>query len=71
MGDTMTRIVAVNHLRPHWSLGLQTPAQFAQSQEKQGSGARRVAPSSHLNCAVEQSRENKPKPSGTVSSELD
>lgn len=60
-----------NHQRPHRSLGLQTPAQFAQSQGKQGSGSSRATPSLHQNLGTEQSSEDKPKPSETVSSQLD
>ena len=59
-----------NHQRPHRSLGLQTPAQFAQSQGKQGSGSSRATPSLHRNLGVEQNSEDKPKPSGTVSSQV-
>ena len=60
-----------NHQRPHRSLGLQTPAQFAQSQQKQDSGSSRATPPLHRNLGSEQSSEDKPKPSGTVSSQLD
>ncbi len=38
-----------NTERPHRSLGLQTPAQFAKNQGEQGSGSSRATPSLHRN----------------------
>jgi putative transposase len=59
-----------NHQRPHRSLGLQTPAQFAETLGTQGSGFSRATPSLHQNLGTEQDRKNKPKPPGTVSSKV-
>jgi len=59
-----------NHQRPHRSLGLQTPAEFAQSQARPGSGFSRTTASLHRNLEAKQNNKDKPKPSGTVSSKV-
>ena len=59
-----------NTERPHRSLGLQTPAQFAKKQGAQGSGSSRATPSLHRNLAFEQNNEDKTKPPGTISSQV-
>jgi len=60
-----------NQERPHRSLGLQTPSQFAETLGNQGSGSSRATPSFHRNLGARQRSEDKPKPSETVSSEVD
>jgi transposase InsO family protein len=52
-----------NHERPHRSLGLQTPNQFAQNQSDEGSASGRATPSLRRSLEVEQ----KSKPPETVS----
>ena len=59
-----------NQERPHRSLGLQTPSQFAKNQGVQGSGSSRATPSLHRNLGFKQNN-NKQKPPETVSSGLD
>jgi hypothetical protein len=60
-----------NEERPHRSLGLQTPAQFAQSQAREGSGSSRATPSLRRTLESRQSNENKQQPPNNLSSELD
>ena len=57
-----------NQERPHRSLGLQTPAQFAKNQREQGSGSSRATPAFHRN--LEWQQNNKLKPPETVSSQV-
>ena len=52
-----------NHERPHRSLGLQTPAEFAKNQAEQGPGSSRATRFLHRNLDAT----NKPKPPETVS----
>ena len=59
-----------NQERPHRSLGLQTPSQFAENQGAQGSGSSRATPSLHRNLEFKQNNKNKPKPPETVSSKM-
>jgi hypothetical protein len=61
----------VNEERPHRSLGLQTPAQFAQGQAREGSGSSRATPSLRRNLERRQSNENKQQPPNKLSSEVD
>jgi len=58
-----------NTERPHRSLGLQTPAQFAKNRGVQGSGSSRATPALHRNLESEQNN-NKPKPPEIVSSQV-
>ena len=60
-----------NEERPHRSLGLQTPLQFAQSQAREGSGSSRATPSLRRNLEVKQSKANKQEPPNNLSSEVD
>ena len=57
-----------NQERPHRSLGVQTPAQFAKKQCEQGSGFSRATPSFHRN--LEWKLNNQQKLRETVSSQL-
>jgi putative transposase len=56
-----------NQERPHRSLGLQTPAQFAKNAGVQVSGFSRATPSLHRKL----DQKDKPKPSETVSPQVD
>ena len=56
-----------NHERPHRSLGLQTPAKFAQSQLVEGTVSGRPAASLRRSLQDKQKKTDKPKPPGTVS----
>ena len=60
-----------NHQRPHRSLGLQTPAQFAMTQGNPGSSSSRATPSLRRNLGAKQNSEEILKPPGTISSQLD
>lgn len=60
-----------NEERPHRSLGLQTPVQFAQSQARKGSGSSRATPSLRRNLERRQSNENKQQPPNNLSSGVD
>jgi putative transposase len=57
-----------NQERPHRSLGLQTPAQFAKNQREQGSGSSRATPALHRN--LEWKQNNKLKPPKTIPSQM-
>jgi len=59
-----------NQERPHRSLGLQTPRQFAKNQDEQVSGSSRATPAFHRNLEDKQNQKDKPKPLETVSSQL-
>mgnify|MGYP001158022577 FL=1 len=56
-----------NHERPHRSLGLQTPAKFAQSQLVEGSASGRPPASLRRSLQGNQKKTDKPKPPETVS----
>jgi len=56
-----------NTERPHRSLGLQTRAQFAKNQRKQGSGSSRASPAFHQN---QWKQNNKLKPPETIPSQV-
>ena len=57
-----------NQERPHRSLGLQTPAEFAKNQREQGSGSSRATPAFHRN--LEWQQNNKLKPPETIPSQV-
>jgi len=59
-----------NHERPHRSLNLQTPAQFAKTEAVQGSVSGRATPSLQPNLGCKEQSNDKPKPPETVSSAL-
>ena len=59
-----------NQERPHRSLGLQTPSQFAKNQGEPVSGSSRATPAFHRKLEDKQNQKDKLKPLETVSSQL-